>query len=172
MSNVNKRSLVWKAHLPQLSLSFYVFLLVSFYLSVYMHVATLVCAHDHAVLTDFHAWIAVIKQILCPPTLWQEGIRNKPSKAFVVRKTDLSGKVNANWHTLSLSRLHIPRESVTTDRWWQNREVGCSKGAQGGTIDAWKEKWGLTLRWQSNPSVQPISHNRISARIVCQRYHP
>lgn len=64
-----------------------------------------------------------------PQTSWHRGIRNKLSKAIVVRQTDLSGKVNANWHPLS--RLHIPEDSVTTDRWWQNREVGCSRGVQG-----------------------------------------
>lgn len=79
-------------------------------------------------------------------------------------------RANANWH--SPSRLHIPGDSVTTDRWWQSREVGCCTGCTGGTSDTRKEKWVLTLRWQSNPSVRPISRSRISARVASRRYHP
>lgn len=136
-----------------------------------------ICAHSPAprhstpphVLNPFLYSNGSRKTNPVPPARWQRGNRNKLSKVFVVRKNYLSGKLMLI-DTLFHASIFLETQSPLTDDGRTGRQSVA--GVHGGTLDTWKEKWVLTLCWQSNPSVQPISFNRISARIVCRRYHP
>lgn len=124
MSNVNKSFLVLKVHLPHLFL--FVCLSVCLYFFVWIHIVVPLCAYDHALGSYTYVCIPVCipdwfpclncssKTNPVPPTLWQEGIRNKPSTAFVVRKTDLSGKLMLI-DTLSHASIFLESQSPLTD---------------------------------------------------------
>lgn len=86
----------------------------------------------HMHLPHFHTWDVVQHQILCCQQCDREKLGTSCPRSLCWEKNDLSGIANANWH--SLSRLHIPGDSVTIDRWWETREVGCSRGCTRGYL--------------------------------------
>lgn len=57
-----------------------------------------------------------------------------------------------------LSRLHIPGDSVTIDRWWENREVGCSRGCTRGVPQTLGKKNECSRRADSPiPQSSPLA---------------
>lgn len=80
-------------------------------------------------LAHFHTW-NMVENISLATSVVTERNRELVAQGLCVKgKKRFVRKANANWR--SLSRFDIPGDSVTIDRWWQNREVGWSRGAQG-----------------------------------------